>query len=344
MRGQNYSTLINVEMNKRRLFLKNMVRGTASYGLVSMGVLNACSPKQGSEEITDENVTAVVNAKPELFFEISLAQWSLHKTLFDGNLDNLDFASFTQETFGINAVEYVNQFFKDKAKDQDYLSQMKTRTDDLGMTNVLIMVDGEGHLGGANNAERMKAVENHYQWVEAAKFLGCHSIRVNAAGEGSAEEVAAAAVDGLGKLTTFANDHNIGVIVENHGGYSSDGMWLSGVISQVNMPGCGTLPDFGNFCVEREKTDDGYTCTKEYDRYKGTSELMPFAKGVSAKANNFDAAGDCTETDYRKMLTIVKEAGYKGFIGIEYEGASMSEVEGIQATKDLLTKVGHEIS
>ncbi len=332
-------------MQKRRNFLINVMRGSAAYGLVGMGALNSCSkPSEDNSDAADAVEPAAVVAPKELFFDISLAQWSLHKALFDGQLDNLDFASYTQSNFGINALEYVNQFFKDKAQDQDYLAQMKQRTDDLGMTNVLIMVDGEGHLGSTVDAERKTAVENHYKWVEAAQYLGCHSIRVNAAGEGTAEEVAQAAVDGLGSLTSYAADYGVSVIVENHGGYSSDGSWLSGVISEVNMEGCGTLPDFGNFCIKRETTEDGRTCVEEYDRYKGTTELMPFAKGVSAKAHNFDAQGNCIGTDYHRMLTIVKEAGYRGHIGIEYEGSGLSEDEGIKATHELLKRVGLELA
>lgn len=328
-------------MKERREFIKHLVAGTAGYGMLSMsGLLNSCSPK------TESNVVEEVTGpeSKELFFKISLAQWSLHKSLFDGKLDNLDFADYTKNNFGIEAVEYVNQFFKDKAADIEYLGEMKRRAQDLGVTNVLIMVDGEGHLGSTNEQERIKAVENHYKWVEAAQLLECHSIRVNAAGEGTAEEVSTAAVDGLGRLTEFARDYNIGVIVENHGGYSSDGSWLSSVIKQVDMEGCGTLPDFGNFCIERQRTDEGTTCLKEYDRYRGTTELMPFAKGVSAKSNNFDAQGNCVETDYYRMLQIVKDAGYRGYIGIEYEGDVLSEDEGIQATKALLQKAGAEIS
>ena len=324
-------------MKDRRAFLKHLIAGSAGYGVLSMsGIMTACSPKQESQPMQE----VTLPEPKELFFKISLAQWSLNKSLFDGKLDNLDFAAYTKTNFDINALEYVNQFFKDKAQDKDYLGQMKQRTSDLGMTNVLIMVDGEGHLGSADPQERTTAVENHYKWVEAAQFLGCHSIRVNAAGEGTAEEVAAAAVDGLGRLTEFAKDFNIGVIVENHGGYSSDGSWLSGVISQVNMPGCGTLPDFGNFCVER---DQDRNCLNEYDRYLGTEELMPFAKGVSAKSKSFDAEGNCVETDYHRMLQIVKDAGYRGHIGIEYEGDVLSEDEGIMATKELLLSVGHQL-
>ena len=278
------------------------------------------------------------NGQPgaEPFFKISLAQWSLHKTLFNKKLDNLDFAAKTKNDFGISAVEYVNQFFKDKASDKTYLGEMKKRAADNGVKSVLIMIDGEGHLGSPDDNKRKQAVENHYKWVEAAQFLGCHSIRVNAAGQGSAEEVAAAAIDGLGSLAEFAKDYNINVIVENHGGYSSNGSWLAGVISKINMPTCGTLPDFGNFCIKRQ----GGKCLEEYDRYKGTMELMPFAKGVSAKSNEFDEHGNEIHTDFTKMLKIVKDAGYTGYVGVEYEGRKMSEDDGIMATKKLLEQVG----
>jgi sugar phosphate isomerase/epimerase len=262
----------------------------------------------------------------ELFFKISLAQWSLNGSLFSGKLHALDFPEKAVKSFGIHAVEYVNQFFKDKAKDMTFLGELKKRTQDLNVENVLIMVDGEGNLGAQNEAERLKAVENHYKWVEAAKFLGCHAIRVNAAGRGSREEVMQQAIAGLRKLTEFAATHQINVVVENHGGISSHGDWLSAVLKGVDHPNCGSLPDFGNFY--------------EYDRYQGVKDLMPFAKGVSAKANVFNDQGEERVIDYTKMLNIVKDAGYRGYIGIEYEGNELSEDEGIMATKKLLEKIG----
>lgn len=265
----------------------------------------------------------------DMFFKISIAEWSLHKMLFAKELTNLEFPEFSKKNFDIHAVEYVNIFFKDAGK--EYLTELKSRTDDLGVENVLIMVDAEGSLGEADDAKRQKAVENHYKWIEAAKFLGCHSIRVNARGRGTMEEVAEAVVDGLGKLTEYASTDNIGVIVENHGGYSSNGKWMSDVIRKVDNPNCGTLPDFANFRISAEE---------EYDRYLGMKELMPFAKGVSAKSHDFDEEGNETRTDYYKMLKIVKEAGYTGYIGVEYEGGKLSEVEGVIATKKLLEKVG----
>lgn len=263
-------------------------------------------------------------------FKISLAQWSLHKTLFSKQLDNLDFAKAAKQDYGIDAVEYVNQFFKDKAKDQSYLAEMKKRAGDLGVTSVLIMIDGEGKLGDKDDAKRTLAVENHYKWIEAAKYLGCHSIRVNAASEGTYDEQLNLAADGLRRLSEFGATHGLNVIVENHGGLSSDGGWLAAVIKKVDLKNCGTLPDFGNF--------------GSYDRYKGVTELMPFAKGVSAKSHNFDADGNESKTDYRRMMKIVLDAGYHGYVGVEYEGRELPEPEGIKATKKLLEKVRTELS
>lgn len=264
------------------------------------------------------------------FFEISLAQWSLHKSLFGGKLSNLDFPAKAKNEFGIDIVEYVSVFFQKKETDKNYLKDLKQRSDDLGVRNHLIMVDGEGDLGDVDVVARQKAVENHYKWVDAAKFLGCKTIRVNASGKGAKEAVGEAAVDGLSKLTAFAKAQKINVIVENHGGYSSDGKWLSEVMKKVNSPYCGTLPDFGNFKI---------SATEQYDLYKGVEELMPFAKGVSAKTFNFDSKGDEPDIDYYRLFDIIKKSGWKGIVGIEYEGDKVSESEGIRLTKKLLEKV-----
>ncbi|TAE48033.1 MAG: sugar phosphate isomerase/epimerase [Bacteroidetes bacterium] len=276
-----------------------------------------------------------------MFFDISLAQWSLHKTINAGKITNLDFPGIARTEFGIGAVEYVNQFFADKAEDAAYLADLNKRAGDHGVRNVLIMIDGEGGLADTRPKKRLKAIENHYKWVEAAKTLGCHSIRVNCYGEGTREEVAQAGAEGLAKLSEFAEKTGINIIVENHGGYSSDGEWMAGVMKAVNKPNCGMLPDFGNFCIERNGPAAGYSCKTEYDRYKGVELFMPYAKGVSAKSHDFDAEGNEVHTDYLRMLKIVKDAaGYKGYIGIEYEGEKIDEYAGIRATKVLLERVG----
>ena len=277
-------------------------------------------------------------------FEISLAQWSLHRSLYSGELDHLDFAKISKENFGIDAIEYVNSFFFEKAEDKSYLKEMKNRADDYGVKSLLIMCDNEGSLGDPDNQKRQKAVENHYKWHEAAKYLGCHSIRVNAylteslhgleVGDytktGSYENQVSLAADGLRKLTEFGANLGINTIVENHGGLSSDGAWLASVMKAVDHPMCGTLPDFGNFRIEGDRW---------YDRYKGVKELMPFAKAVSAKSHDFDSNGNETQTDFFRMMDIVLDAGYSGYVGIEYEGSEMDEMSGIKATKDLLDRV-----
>lgn len=283
---------------------------------------------------------APTTPKEELF-KISLAQWSLHRALQGGKIDNLDFAKISKEDFGIEGIEYVNQFFKDKGKDQKYLGEMKQRAADHGVTSVLIMVDGEGALGDANKDKQKKAVENHYQWVAAAKFLGCHSIRVNAQSSGSYDEQVSRAADGLRSLSEYAQDSDINVIVENHGGLSSNGQWLAQVIRKVNLPNCGTLPDFGNFRVGRDKKT-GQDIS--YDRYMGMSALMPFAKAVSAKSHDFDDEGNETHTDFMKVMQIVLDAGYHSWVGIEYEGGKLNEYEGIKATKKLLENCREELS
>lgn len=280
-------------------------------------------------------------------FEISLAEWSLHRALYSGEIDHLDFPRIAKESFGINAVEYVNSFFFDKAQDSSYLKEMKTRADDLGVSSLLIMCDNEGSLGDPDDLKRQEAVENHYKWHEAAKYLGCHSIRVNAylteslhgletgdySKTGSYKNQIGLAADGLRKLTEYGDKLGINTIVENHGGLSSDGKWLSSVMEAVDHPRCGTLPDFGNFRIEGERW---------YDRYDGMEELMPFAKAVSAKSHDFDSNGNEINTDFYRMMDIVMESGYEGYVGIEYEGSTMDEMSGIKATKTLLEKIrGH---
>ena len=291
------------------------------------------------------SVPKLISCKPKpMDLEISLAQWSLHRSLYAGELDHLDFAKISKENFGIDAIEYVNSFFFEKAEDKSYLREMKNRADDYGVKSLLIMCDNEGSLGDPDNQKRQKAVENHYKWHEAAKYLGCHSIRVNAylteslhgleVGDytktGSYENQVSLAADGLRKLTEFGANLGINTIVENHGGLSSDGAWLASVMKAVDHPMCGTLPDFGNFRIEGDRY---------YDRYKGVKELMPFAKAESAKSHDFDSNGNETQTDFFRMMDIVIDAGYSGHVGIEYEGSGMDEMSGIKATKDLLERV-----
>lgn len=261
-------------------------------------------------------------------FLISLAEWSLHRAIESGKMTNLDFARVAKEDYAIDCIEYVNTFFN-KRTDAEYLKQLNQQAKDRGVSQGLIMCDGEGDLGDPDEAKRVRAVDNHKKWVESAKTLECHSIRVNAASKGAFEEQQKLAADGLRRLVEFGDTHKINVIVENHGGLTSHGDWLAGVMKLVDHPRVGTLPDFGNFY--------------EYDRYKGVAEMMPYAKAVSAKSHVFDKDGNEAEIDYRRMMKIVVDAGYHGRLGIEYEGEKHSEPEGIRLTKALLEKVRDEM-
>jgi L-ribulose-5-phosphate 3-epimerase len=284
----------------------------------------------GAVAATAMSLPAAMAAPKDPPFRISLAEWSFHRAILNAKtMDHLDFAKVAKTEFGIEAVEYVNQMFPTKAKDEKYLGEMKKRAEDHGVKSLLIMIDREGNLGDADEAKRKEAVTNHHKWADAAKFLGCHSIRVNAASSGSYEEQMKRAADGLRSLSEYAEKLGLNVIVENHGGLSSNGAWLAGTIKMADMKNCGTLPDFGNF---------GVSATEQYDRYKGVAELMPYAKAVSAKSHDFDENGNETKTDYFKMMKIVLDAGYHGFVGIEYEGGKLGEKEGVMATKKLLER------
>ena len=286
-------------------------------------------------------------------FSISLAQWSLHRTFFgnalaagfgafgqalrtdpesvlQGNRHPLEFAAIARNEFGIGAIEYVNTFFYGHAKDSAYLDELRTRADDNGATSLLIMIDAVGALGAPDDATRAASIENHRPWLAAAKHLGCRAIRVNAASSGAKAEQQKLAADGLSTLAAHAAIEGLDVLVENHGGWSSDGAWLAGVMRMADQPNLGTLPDFGNFRVSADNI---------YDRYLGVTELMPFAKAVSAKSYDFDDAGNETTIDYPRMMKIVLDAGYRGYVGVEYEGSRLSEFEGIRATQHLLEKI-----
>jgi L-ribulose-5-phosphate 3-epimerase len=295
-----------------------------------------CKPKTESTNM----------AAPYKELKISLAQWSIHRAIEKGEIKAEDFAYIAKNDFGISAVEYVNSFYKEHAEDSSYWKQMRTSAEALGVTSLLMMVDEEGDLGNPNPEERNKAVENHYKWVNAASILGCHSIRINAFGEGTKEEVQVAMVDALKKLCAYAAKANMNVLIENHGLYSADGKWVAEIMRQVNLPNVGTLPDFGNWCTSHKwgSTEPGKECTTVYDRYQGVSETLPFAKGVSAKSYVFDDAGEEKVIDYTNMLKLVKDSDFSGYIGIEYEGSPLSEPEGIKATKALLEKTWQKLN
>ena len=302
------------------------------------------------------SILAADPVKKEMPFKLALSQFSLASQYWTKQSDPLDFAHKTITVFGISGLDYCSMFYAGKAKDTTYLNELKKRALDNGCYNLRIMVDGEGVLGDLNKDVRTKAVENHYKWIDAAATLGCPMIRVNVEGEGDPKEVAKAAVESLNTLIDYGRKSNVDVIVENHVGISCNGAWLAGLMKEMNNPHCGTLADFGNFCINRTKppTNDiaGWMqtkCLEEYDRYEGIRELMPYAKGVHAKTHVFDADGNDTETDFAKMFKIIHDSDYKGWVSIEYEGGLikmytkdekyLDNDAGVLATKKLIEKV-----
>jgi sugar phosphate isomerase/epimerase len=277
--------------------------------------------------------------------ELSLAEWSLNRTIREGKLDHLDFAAKAKKDFGISVVEYVNGLFgnstmsfKDAGKSSSYLGELLKRSKDAGVINHLIMVDEEGPLALPDDKVRLQAIEDHKKWFDAAQFLECKTVRVNLHGDGESAAKKIASIDSLGRLGEFASTLGLNVVVENHGSDSSNGQWVADVMKQVNRKNVGTLPDFGNFCITHPWGETQSDCQNMYDRYKGVQELLPFAKGVSAKSYDFAANGEQPKIDYKKLLDIVKASGFKGYIGIEFEGNTQPEEDGIRKTKALVER------
>lgn len=272
--------------------------------------------------------------KPRLF-QYSLAQWSLHRGFQSGKYKAVDFAKIAKQQFGFTGIEYVNQFYFDSLSDK-LIKELHTTAQGEGVESLLIMIDREGALGDPDPNARKQSVQNHYKWADAAHALGCHSIRVNAESAGTYDEQMKAAADGLNQLAAYCEKLKLNVIVENHGGLSSNGKWLAGVMQLADNPRVGTLPDFGNFTINKETGE-------KYDIYLGVKELMPYAKAVSAKAYNFNNDGIEPDIDFFQMMKIVRDADYRGWIGIEYEGDKVSEEEGIAMTHKLLRRAEQKL-
>ncbi len=307
----------------------------------------ASCKKKASENKDSQTEKQTETAMAEPFFKLSLAQWSLNKAIRFEGMNPIDFAEKANE-LGFEGIEYVSQLYNAQLESmgmESLLDTLKGKSEKYGLKNVLIMVDGEGDLAAVSEEERNTAIENHKKWVDAAQFLGCRSIRVNLFGSREADVWKETATIGLGKLADYGATKNVNIIVENHGYLSSNAALLVEVMKAVGKPNCGTLPDFGNFCLKRESGEQwGVKCIEEYDKYKGVEEMMPFAKAVSAKSYDFDdTTGEETLIDYQKMLKIVKDAGYTGFIGVEYEGERLGEVDGINATKKLLIEASKKL-
>ncbi|MBL6669417.1 MAG: TIM barrel protein [Flavobacteriaceae bacterium] len=318
----------------RETFLKQLCY--AGVGVSSLSMIS-CKNKPTEKMVAET---------PAMFFKLSLAQWSLHRSIREDGLNPYEFAKLAKGC-GFEGLEYVSRFYADlfdpnniEKGMQEFITKSNLEAQKHGMENLLIMIDDEGDLSSSNEKERVQSIENHKKWIKAASAMNCHSVRLNLYGEEDPDLWKQNSIASLKALANFAAPYNINIIVENHGNLTSKADLLMEAINGADMSNCGTLPDFGNFCIEKDSNDD---CLNEYDRYKGITEMMPKAFGVSAKSHDFDSEGNEKNTDYMRMLKIVKSSGYSGFIGVEYEGSELSEVEGIKATRDLLLKVGAQV-
>ena len=333
---------------KRRTFIHQGGKAGAALSLLGM---MACKGKE-EKAAADESASGEAEMAAAPFFKLSLAQWSIHRMIRNEGLDPYTFAEKAKQ-WGFTGLEYVSQLYNNTLEPagyspeamQEFVDKCNAEAAKHGMQNVLIMIAGQGNLAVSDEKERIAAVENHYKWVDAAAAMGCHAIRVNLAGSDDPAQWIPNSIDGLTRLGTYAAGKGINILVENHGGLSSNGKLMAEVMTQVGMDNCGTLPDFGNFCIRRKDPRDySAGCAENYDIYQGVSELMPFAKAVSAKSHDFDPDGNEKNIDYVKMLQIVKDAGYTGFVGVEYEGDDLGEEAGIIATRDLLLKAAASVS
>ncbi|MEP0263288.1 sugar phosphate isomerase/epimerase family protein [Dokdonia sp.] len=315
--------------------------------LVCVFAFISCKNEVKKEENTptkEETKTPVAMISDN--YKHSLAQWSLHEPFQNGSLNPMDFATIAKE-LGFTGIEYVTQLYPSVVETGgNYRERVMTLASKLveiskqaEMDNVLLMVDHAGELADSDPEKLKEAIENHKIWMDAAAVMGAHSIRANLFGELDPEKWHTVSVASLKELAEYGATKGVSILIENHGGWSSDGAKLAAVMKEVNMSNCGTLPDFGNFCVKREGGERwGAPCVEEYDTYKGIEELMPYAKGVSAKSYNFDEHGDETKLDYARIMQIVKDSGFKGYVGTEYEGPLEDPKEGIRLTKALVEK------
>ena len=324
--------------------MKSMTKKLINMTLVLALLMLSTSCKEAKK--TESSATAKDVAQ-EPFFKLSLAQWSLHRTFNEDGEDPFKFAEMAKEA-GFEGLEYVNHIYAKQIEQLGFdkvIDSLNTLSEKQDMRNVLIMVDGEGDLADPDEEVRNQAVENHKKWIDAAQKLGCHSIRVNTFGTNDPELWIPAVVDGLKKLSTYAATKDINVLAENHGWLSSDVPVLMEAINKVDMENCGTLPDFGNWCVKRKEGEQWGECLEEYaDKYEGIETMLTEAKAVSAKAYDFDEDGSETTLDFPRIMKLVKASGYTGYIGVEYEGNRLSEQEGIQAIKSLLIESAQSLN
>jgi L-ribulose-5-phosphate 3-epimerase len=241
--------------------------------------------------------------------DISLAAWSLNRSFFVAQKWKLlDLPRIVRTEFDINGIELVNQFFENPM--MRYLRELKANAAKFGVTFVLIMVDGEGDMIAPDKNERMQAAIAHRKWVDIAHYLGCHAIRCNLGGSTrdtswkTDKDMVSRATESCGNLLEYAKGADLNVVLENHGGASSDADIMVSLMKAINHPNIGTLPDFGNVNPGDDHADV-------------LRKIAPYAKGISVKASWRPDGTHNPAWDLEKMIRICQEAGYHGFWGIE---------------------------
>ena len=328
-------------INSRRKFLKN------TFSVFSTTLL---APNLFAKKIDKSKM------------DIGLQMYSFAPLIMQGKFDLLGFPDLVKNTYGINGAEYWSIPFMGRENDRDFLNDLKRRSDDNGVDNLIILVDdidiktmqSGPSLASSNKNDRDTAIDYHKKWVDVAKNIGCHSIRINLRSEEENDQkILENSSESISKLIEFSKQDIISIVIENHGGITGDADWLVSLMKNVDSKHLGTLPDFGtyNFCIKRGNLNFqslSENCEDQYDKYLGVKKLMPYAKGVSAKSHEFDKDGEELSTNYSRMIKIISESNYKGYITIEYEGAMkgmfggegtyLSPHEGILATKKLINK------
>jgi len=334
----------------RREFIENSIKSSIGLSLAatlpSSLFLYSCKPE-----------------KKEFNLKISLQVYSFAPLMMAGKFDLKDFPEMVRNTYQLDGAEYWSIAFTGRENNEAFLKELKQKSDDNGVNNTIILVDDINiltmesgpSLASLSSEERSRAIDFHKIWVDTAAKIDCHSIRINLkSNDGTAEEVQEVCSESISKLIEYSSQSNISVVLENHGGLTGNGKWLSGLIKNINNEFVGSLPDFGdfNFCQTRGDLNFANVdreCEMKYDKYLGVEELIPYAKGISAKSHDFDKNGSETKTDYKRMMEIIKNSDFSGYISIEYEGAMLSMLlnrdsylsshDGILATKSLLEKL-----
>jgi len=301
----------------------------------------SCKSKTVQSKTSEKDVSEIEKSefKSNNSPKLVLAQWTFNKDLFAGKMTTIDFVNLASE-LGFEGVEYVSQFFQDKVEDDKYLSNLKAAAENAEVVNTMILVDiPDARLGSSDAKERNKSIAEHKKWIVAASKLDCPTIRVNAHGDGTPEEIILAVFESVKTLAIFGKNYDVKITIENHGQYSSDGKWLSELIGKLVPYGVGSVADFDNWCIEREGGKLwGSPCIEEYDRYLGIKELLPTAKSVSLKAFDFDSDGNAIKTDFCKMFQLIKDAQYDEYLAVEFEGHDIDPIEGIRKTLELVEK------